>query len=347
MLAAAALAALIFIVTRPPSPRRLLVGVDDDTLKWTTRPLSVVATQRRMGADAVRVWVPWHGEAKPGRVRGDELARAELAARHTVVVLAIFGFAKDSPITVAAQRRFCGYAGAVLARVRSARAVVVWDEANSRTYWDGGAPAYESLLARCYDVLHAGLPGVTVLDSTASAHAPAAFLRRLGAAYRASGRTRPIVDAFGHNPYPADPHEAVGTHHSAGFVGEGDYPLLEATLAAAFAGTPQRSRDLWYLEDGYQSTVPVALAHRYDGHETAVTLSPRLQSEQVRAAVLLAACQPHVRAFFNFELVDEHRLAGWQSGLEWRGARRKPAAAAFASAARAASSGAVHCRKGG
>jgi hypothetical protein len=342
-----ALAALIVTATRAPSPRRLLVGVDDDTLKWTTRPLSVVAAQRRMGADAVRVWVPWHGEARPGRVRGDELTRAGLAAQHTVVVLAVFGFARDSPVTTAAQRRFCSYAGAVLARVRSARAVVVWDEANSPTYWDGSAAEYESLLARCYDVLHARVPGVTVLDSTASAHAPAAFLRRLGAAYRASGRTRPIVDAFGHNPYPADPHETAGTRHVAGFVGEGDYPLLESTLAAAFAGTPQRSRDVWYLEDGYQSAVPVALARRYDGHETAVTLPPRFQSEQVRAAILLAACQPDVRAFFNFELVDEHRLAGWQSGLEWRGAHRKPAAAAFASAARAAASGAVHCRNGG
>jgi hypothetical protein len=41
-----------------------------------------------------------------------------------------------------------------------------------------------------------------------------------------------------------------------------------------------------------------------------------------------------VRAFFNFELVDETRLAGWQSGLLWRGVHRKPAAAAFAAAPR-------------
>ena len=48
----------------------------------------------------------------------------------------------------------------------------------------------------------------------------------------------------------------------------------------------------------------------------------------------LAACQPLVRAFFNFELVDERRLAGWHSGLIWRGGRVKPAAAAFARAPR-------------
>jgi hypothetical protein len=46
-----------------------------------------------------------------------------------------------------------------------------------------------------------------------------------------------------------------------------------------------------------------------------------------------------VRAFFNFELADEVRLNGWQSGLVWRGVRLKPAAAAFAAAARRAASG--------
>jgi hypothetical protein len=59
-----------------------------------------------------------------------------------------------------------------------------------------------------------------------------------------------------------------------------------------------------------------------------------VQATHLRAAIALAACQPHVRAFFNFELVDETRLAGWQSGLVWRGVHRKPAAAAFASAPR-------------
>jgi hypothetical protein len=46
-----------------------------------------------------------------------------------------------------------------------------------------------------------------------------------------------------------------------------------------------------------------------------------------------------VRAFFNFELADETRLAGWQSGLIWRGVHRKPAAAAYAAAVRQVASG--------
>ena len=37
-------------------------------------------------------------------------------------------------------------------------------------------------------------------------------------------------------------------------------------------------------------------------------------------------------AFFNFELVDEHRLSGWQSGVLWADWTRKPSFTTFARA---------------
>jgi hypothetical protein len=292
-------------------PPTLIVGVDDDTPKWTTFPLTAVRREQSVGADAVRIWVPWHGEAAPDAVRRVELSRAETAARMTTVVLAVFGFGADSPLEPPAQARFCGYARAALARVPDARAVVVWNEANSRTYWRGTPAQYESLLARCYDELHS--KRVQVLDSTASAHAPMAFLDALAVAYRASGRTRPLVDGFGHNPYPLTPTEAPTVRHRGDFLGEADYLRL-VTALDAFGRTPA----IWYLEDGFQTT----------------KISPEQQALDVTTAIGMAACQPLVRAFFNFELVDEHRAAGWHSGLIWRGGRLKPAAAAFARAPR-------------
>jgi hypothetical protein len=317
---------LAWLVWPHAQPQRLLVGVDDDTLKWTSDPVGVVRWQRALGADAVRVWAPWRGEAAPGGARLVELQRAEDAARYTTVVLAVFGVAQDTPRTPSEQARFCGYARRALAVVHDARAVVVWNEANSPTYWNGTPAEYEAVLARCYDALHRR--GVTVLDSTASAHAPEAFLRAVAAAYRRSGRTRPLVDAFGHNPYPRTPAESPAARHAVGFVGVGDYARLRLALRAF--GTP----DVWYLEDGYQSSVPHQLRTHYDGRENVATLTPGLQARLLRSAIALAACQPHVRAFFNFELVDETRLAGWQSGLVWRGVHRKPAAGAFAAAPR-------------
>jgi hypothetical protein len=355
LLAAAALAVAVAAVllslelrpsrhARPPTPAtRLLIGLDDDTLKWTPDPLAVVRRQQALGARAVRLWVPWHGEATPGAIRRDELARAEQAARQTEVVLAIFGFAGDSPTTRRAQERFCGYAGAVLRLVPDARAVVVWNEVNSPTYWRGTAGEYERLLADCYDRLHVLEPGITVLDSTSSGHAPAAFLEALGAAYRKSGRIAPLVDAFGHNPYPTSSEEHPWATHRPGFLGEGDYARLVSVLERSFDGTGQRSRDIWYLEDGFQSAPPGWLAGRYHGRENVPTVVATVQAQDLRAAILMAACQPHVKAFFNFELVDERRLAGWQSGLLWRGSTPKPAASAFARAASLVDAGRPDC----
>jgi len=299
-------------VTHPSHPARtLIVGVDDDTLKWTPFPLTVVRREQSLGAGAVRVWVPWRGEIAPTRVRRDELSRAETAARKTTVVLAVFGFGARTPTAAWQQRRFCGYAKAALSLVPDARAVVVWNEANSRTYWRGTPAQYASLLARCYDALHS--TRVQVLDSTASGHAPIAFIDALAAAYRASGRTRPLVDAFGHNPYPLTPTELPTAVHRGDFVGEADYTKLVAALHA-FGPSPS----IWYLEDGFQTT----------------KISPEQQARDLTTAIGMAACQPLVRAYFNFELVDETRPAGWHSGLIWRGGKQKPAAAAFASAPR-------------
>ena len=68
----------------------------------------------------------------------------------------------------------------------------------------------------------------------------------------------------------------------------------------------------------------------YRGRETERRLaSPRGEAESLAVALRLAACQPRVKAFFNFERVDEWRLAGWQSGLLWRSGERKPAFTAF------------------
>jgi hypothetical protein len=43
----------------------------------------------------------------------------------------------------------------------------------------------------------------------------------------------------------------------------------------------------------------------------------------------LAYCQPAVGAFFNFQLADERRLGGWQSGLLWANWSPKPSLNVF------------------
>lgn len=334
----------VWLVVRPSRPpRQLLVGFDDDSVKWTAAPLRLVKLQRQLGADAVHVAVPWSGEATPSAAQTVGLQRVEQAAGRIAVVLAVYGFAAETPRNRRAQERFCGYASATLALVPDATALVVWNETNSPLFWNGSADQYELLLARCHDRLHARQPNVQVLDSTAAAHSPVAFLTALAAAYRASGRRRPLVDGFGHNPYPLSTEQPAQPHRGD-LLGEGDYRRLVATLRTGFSGTAQRSLAIWYLEDGYQTRPPAALRHLYSGHETTVTLAPEQQAQRIAAAIALAACQPLVHAFFNFQLTDERRLAGWQSGLLWPNGQPKPAAAAFTRAADKAEAGHLHCR---
>src|SRR5207302_10142885 len=162
-------------------------------------------------------------------------------------------------------------------------------------------------------------------DSTASHYDPAGFIAGLGEAYRDSGRDRPIVDTFGHNPYPEFAAEDPwATHPDTGTIGEGDYETLMSALTQAFQFTAQRVPGatwarLWYLEDGFQTSIPWRLAGFYTGRENDPTVLPAVgldksQASQLRAAISLAYCQPAASAFFNFELMDEQRLVGWQSG---------------------------------
>jgi hypothetical protein len=69
----------------------------------------------------------------------------------------------------------------------------------------------------------------------------------------------------------------------------------------------------------------------------------RDQASQIRDALLLARCQPHVGAFFNFELLDEDRLSGWQSGVLWRDGTHKASYDSFRAAVKLIEADAVDC----
>jgi hypothetical protein len=344
----------------------LLIGVDDDTAKWLTRPNGIVAVDRDLGLGAVRITIPWQrGEAKPTRLQQTYLHRASLLmALGERVVLAVYGTPANAPTTTDQRDQYCAFLTHVATRL-PVRDVVVWNEANSSAYWpaSSGAAGYEQLLATCWDALHARRPSVNVISSTAAHHDPAGFVVALGAAYRASARTRPIADTFGHNPYPDTSAEPPYATHSpdSGTIGEGDLPLLLAAYRTAFAGTAQPlpgsgGVTIWYLEDGFQTTIPSAKLALYHGSEndrapvpavsgssTGALSATRDQATQLRDALLLAYCQPEVGAFFNFELIDESRLGGWQSGVLWRDGTRKPSYEPFKQTVATLASRSVDC----
>jgi hypothetical protein len=371
--------------------RGLLVGVADDSLKWNAKQQAQTALgySRDLGFRAVRVTVPWQpGETRLPLGQRAPVDRMILATwgRGLRVVLAVYGKAAEAPLTTGAQADYCAFAASLLRRYPGVNDVVIWNEPNSGRFWrpqytpDGTslAPAaYEALLARCWDTLHAIRPWVNVIAASAPrgndnplaqsnvSHSPVNFYLKLGEAYRASHRRLPILDTVGHNPYPRTNAERPWTRHpSLRSIGEGDYDKLMSVLHEAFRGSgqplPGQGRvTIWYMEQGFQTAIAPAKSFLYNGRETDGQLLPPWivtplnntgsfapdQATQLRDALELAYCQPAVGAFFNFELADEAPLAGWQSGLLWADLTPKPSYMPFKAAVRAVASGHVDCTR--
>ena len=317
----------------------LLVGVDDDGLKWQAAP-DFLAPVQDLGLGAVRVTFPWRpGRTRPSFSDAGELANVAAASTTTRVVVEVGAGRPSVPPQTRRQRaQYCAYLVGLLRAAPDVKDVVIWTEANQPRFWrDPDADAYVKLLGRCYDVLHRVRADVNVIASVGphkrirGAIAPARWYRQLGAAYRASGRRRPIFDTVGHNAYPDSPFEPPWTVHSRGSsIDQGDYSRLMRVLSRAFVGTAQplpgrRGVTIWYLEDGYQSSVGHRRDAYYGKENVRELLDPGFQGWQLQESVRLAYCQPAVGAFFNFQLRDDPNLVGWQSGVLYADGTPKPA----------------------
>jgi hypothetical protein len=345
--------------------RQLLVGLDDDTAKWRNKPDRLLATYRHLGIDAVRLTIPWRrGQNRPTVEAGIYFHRAAaMVARGQRVVLAVYGQPRQAPLDDVQRRHYATFLRHVLKRIPKIRDVVVWNEVNSTEFWPAGAAAaYEALLAEVWDHLRSLRPYPNIISSTAARHDPAGFMREVGIAYRESGRKKPIVTTFGHNPYPVNAAEPPWVRHDEPTgVSQADLPRYLDALREAFDGTgqplPSATRpSVWYLENGFQTRVAASKSRHYTGEETDHWVVPpvapagvepwyRDQASQLRDALFLAHCQPEVGAFFNFELIDEDRLAGWQSGVMWRDGTRKPSYETFRKTVATVHAGAVDCSR--
>jgi len=330
----------------------LLLGIDDDALKWFSQTGSLLSIYQQLGVGAVRVTLDYTpGETFPTGTDRTELQRVGTASRRIRVVLAVTGVTSAPPLDDPSRAAFCGFIANVVRRYPAIHDVAIWTEPNSSRFWQpqkGASAAYEALLATCWDTLHALQPGMNVIATSAPHQKPGHWYAGLGAAYKASHRILPIFDTLGHNAYPDLSSESPSKVHSNGSFDEGDLSRLLATLHKAFDGTGQPvpgqgTVSIWYLEDGFQAT-PASGLTLYSGTETDKhAVSEAQQATLLTAAVQLAYCQPAVGGFFNFELRDETNLGGWQSGLLHPDWTPKPAFAAYVQALAAARAGTISC----
>jgi len=348
----------------------LSVGVVEDSAIWNDPGLHMDLA-KAAGFDSVRMTAQWTAGATalpPGQVQRLQYAALFASMRGLTPIVSIYNVdGRSTPLDPSARAQFAEFAKTVVAALPWVPTFIVGNEPNSSVYWqpqfdaaggDAAALAYFQLLATTYDAIKATRPSAVVvggaLDSHGNddpaggrlSHSPTAFIRDLGLAYRASGRTTPIMDVFDQHIYgdtSALPPSMV--HAKSTTITEADYPKLVALLGKAFDGTAQRGSTLpiVYGEYGVESAIPAEKAAAYSGTENAATVDEATQARYYGEAFRLARCQPNVTGVMVFHVADEAALGAWQSGAYYADGTPKSSLPAIRDAAVAARGGAVAC----
>ena len=292
---------------------------------------------RRAGFTAIvlsSVWTPpWsRPRRRAARLRSAVTAAAALGIRP---IVAVYSFSSDTPSTDTARSQFAAYAASIVRELPQVRDVSVGNRPNLNLFWlpqfaadgsDAAAPAYLELLAQSYDAIKAVAPLTRVIGGSLAprgndnpngarqTQSPTQFIEDLGAAYRASGRTRPVMDLFSIHPYPessAIPPNFKHPHSTA--IGVADYGKLVKLLTDAFGTSPP----IVYGEYGIETTIGTSEQGAYTGAEPASTgaVSVASQGAAYVEAMRLATCQPLVRMLLFFHVSDRPDLARLQTGV--------------------------------
>jgi hypothetical protein len=359
LLVVAALFAALVSVERA-NASGLVYGVADDYPVFHACGDTWWSSAKDIGYTELRMTVQWQGNNTiPNQAN---LAAAVLCARlnNITPVLAIYP-ARPSLIGSddAAQQSFAGFAALVAAAFPTVKNFIVGNEPNVNRFWqpqytngqDAAAKDYEHTLAYSYDKIKVLRPDSTVWgpaissrgndNATAASnpsHSPVWFIADMAAAYKASGRTKPIFDAFNMHPYPpiqdTDPFSKAFQWPQAGAA---NLDRVKQALWDGFNGTAQpipaeqpggrvaqsvRFGDaglpIELDEVGEQTNVlqtSHAGAYTQDGAENITPIDEPTQAHHYTDLAEMAACDPDVQALLYFPLIDNTPIAaGFQSG---------------------------------
>ena len=326
----------------------MAVGAAEDVVK-TPDPAFAKAEldkAKLAGLDTVRIttiWVP--GQTKVGVLEAIQLKNVAVAAKFDgirIVVTLMHAGSRTTPLADEDKAQFAKWAADVAKRFPSFRDFIIGNEPNLNRFWmpqydpldghDVAAGAYVSLLATAYDAIKAVAPRTTVYGGALAprgvdkpgtgrdTHSPTTFIPDMGAAYRASGREIPIMDALAFHPYADNSSQPPDfAHPNSSSIGIADYPKLVSLLGQAFDGTAQKGSTLPILYDefGVETAIPANKASLYTGAEIPATkpVDEATQAQFYRRAMELAFCQPTVTGLLLFHVVDEPQLGAWQSGM--------------------------------
>jgi hypothetical protein len=272
------------------------------------------------------------------------------ATRHGVeVIFALYPLKAralvDTPNGI---ERFAEYAAKVARRYPQVRKIICLNEGNQPRFHqpqfdDAGngvsGAVQERALAACYDALKAVDPEIDVIafglsprgnddfdaESNVS-HSPVRFLAEVGAAYRESGRTKPIADDVSIHCYPNKNTDAPTVGYAWPKIGCVNLARLKQAWWDAFHGTAQPVfREggavngpfvrIYVDEVGYQARIAPTKAPLYSGSENVPLIDETTQGSYYAQLIALMACDPDVALLNFFHAVDERSLAAWQSGV--------------------------------
>ncbi|MFN2468900.1 MAG: hypothetical protein ABR521_12305 [Gaiellaceae bacterium] len=332
-------------------------GVTENAGKYSTDGGAAFFDRLRdvgMTVNAVTVlWDPDHPQRIAERDLLDRMV-ATASARGVRVVFTVYA-TRPTALTAApaAPAQFAGFLRLLARTYPYVREFAVHNEPNYGVFWRpqfgaDGSPAagaaYAALLARSYDALKAVDPHIAVLGFglaprgndnpavSAASTSPVRFIRDAGAAYRRSGRSRPIMDAFAYHPYPASSLNTPATKQGWPQAGVADLGRIKQAVWDAFHDTAQPTFEtglpLKITEVGWQAEIPAAALAAYRGEENVRTIDDATHGRIYAQLVRELACDPAVTEVLFFHLIDERELSGFQSGLVRADGSERPAYAA-------------------
>jgi hypothetical protein len=353
-----------------------VIGVTEDATKYgSDGGASLFRKMRDSGLASNRIAVFWDA-SRTDIFEKPFLDRTipQATAAGIQVVLSVYplraGTANASP---AATGRFCGYMALLARTYPQVTTFIVGNEPNQPRFWQPqfdatGQPAagaqYETLLATCYDALKAVNPGIDVIglglsnrgnDNPTAADnvstSPIRFIHDVGAAYRASGRTAPIMDELSFHCYPNVNTDPLEKHYLWPNAGCADLDRVKQAVWDAFAGTgqptfaeagtPTTGRPLTIVIDEVGWQVGVG-GPGYYGQENVPVVDESTQARIYAGVVQLAECDPSISTVHFFHLLDEADLDRFQSGLfRLNGTPRASAESVRAAAAAGCTTGPV------
>jgi hypothetical protein len=157
----------------------------------------------------------------------------------------------------------------------------------------------------------------------------------MGAAYRASKRTRPLMDELSFHPFPNLSTDPLGRGYQWPNAGLANLDRIKQAVWDAFFGTGQpvfpessfsRFGSLATIaaadslrfrlnEVGWQVEIVPSARGAYFGRENVATTDEASQAEIYAQAIPFIACDPAVRSLLFFHLIDDPNLDRWQSGM--------------------------------